>query len=148
MKLKELIEDLQMPQQQSEVVFQTNDYDEYQQFINNESSDNSRYHFEEVSPQESGDLFDIIVEVFNYSSSPETRMDPAATDIDWDVVYYGTGDFDNDTGFYFKKGSIPLPEDTEQKIEQSIIEDQDQQGGDDYDDSNEFHSDEDRYARA
>jgi len=123
MKVQELLEN----QGQGKVVLRTDNLDEYLQAIDKLASQNERTHFEEISPEGSEELFDIIVEVFDYSYQQETRHDPEAVDIDWDVVYYGTGNHDEETSFYIVEGSMNLPSDVYKNIEQGLIEDQSNQ---------------------
>jgi len=130
MKVQELLEN----QGQGKVVLRTDNIDEYQQAIDKLASQNERTHYEEISPEGSEELFDIIVEVFDYSYQQETRQDPEAIDIDWDVVYYGTGNFDEETSFYIVEGSINLPTDVYKNIEQRLIDDQSNRY--DYEDEN------------
>ncbi len=120
MKLQELLE--RQHSQQSQVVFQTNDINEYQAFIDKQSAGSDQYHFGEISPMGSDAIFDIIVEVTDSSYFPQTRVDPEENSIEWDVTLYGTGDFDNETSFYFRKGSFPLTSEDAQQIEESLIE--------------------------
>ncbi len=127
MKLQELLE----RQGQTQVVFQTNDINEYQAFINKQSVGSNQYHFEEVSPMGSDALFDIIVEVTDSSYFPQTRVDPEENNIEWRMTLYGTGDFDNENGFYFKKGSFPLASEDDERIEESLIEQRAGAGNDD-----------------
>ena len=130
MKVQELLEN----QGQGKVVLRTDNIDEYMQTIDKLASQNQRTHYEEISPEGSEELFDIIVEVFDYSYQKETRHDPEAVDIDWDVVYYGTGNHDEESGFYIIEGTMNLPSDVYQNIEQRLIEDQENRYS--YDDEN------------
>jgi len=130
MKVQELLEN----QGQGKVVLRTDNIDEYMQAIDKLASQNERTHYEEISPEGSEELFDIIVEVFDYSYQQETRHDPEAVDIDWDVVYYGTGNHDEETSFYIVEGSMNLPSDVHENIEQRLIEDQSNRYS--YDDEN------------
>jgi len=142
MKLKELFE------QQSEIVFKTDNMDEYNAFLNKQASDPDQYHFEEISPKGSDELFDIIVKVNDYSYAQQTRMDPSSYDIDWNVELYGTGDWNTETGFYFKKGEFPLSAETEENIEQHIMENQQGSSNDepDFDDA-PYDNEPDMYSR-
>jgi len=130
---------LEMSQQN--IVLRTNDIDEYNAFIDKASRPDNDYHYEEVPDKNGTGLYDIIVEVFDYARSPQTRHDPESVDIDWDVVYYGSGDFDNERDFYIVKGSIELPDNVEQDIEQRLMEDQDDQKANEYDDRGDYEYD-------
>jgi len=134
MKVQELLEN----QGQGKVVLRTDNIDEYQQAIDKLASQNERTHYEEISPEGSEELFDIIVEVFDYSYQQETRHDPEAVDIDWDVVYYGTGNHDEETSFYIVEGRINLSAKDYTDIEQRLIEDQAQQKADEYDERGDY----------
>ena len=124
--------------EQGKVVIRTDKIDEYLQAIQKLSNRTERYHYKEMTPDGSEELYDIIVEVFDYSYQKQTRQDPEAVDIDWDVVYYGTGNFDEDNGFYIVEGRLDLSRKDYMDIEQRLIEDQDQQGADEYDERGDY----------
>jgi len=154
MKLRELLEDLQMPQQSQKTkeVLRTDSYNEYQNALDKLASDRDNYRFEEITPPGSDEFFDIIVNVQDYSYSEEvqdTMGRPGGDEehsISWDVDYYGTGDFDNDKNFYImqslKRDGFPLDNKTQQYIEDTLIEDQfDKYEPVSYDD---YHADDER----
>jgi len=132
MKLKELIEN-----EQPKVVLRTNNYDEYSQFMEKQSSPDNRYFFEEIPSDGSDELYDIVVDVFSFSRSPQTRMDPESVDIDWDIKYYGSGDT-GDNNFYIIEGRIDLSQKDFEDIEQRLMEDQDEQKSNEYDDRGDY----------
>jgi len=134
MKVQELLEN----QEQGKVVLRTDNIDEYTQAIEKLSNPDERYHYEEISPEGSEELFDVVVEVFNYSYQPQTRHDPEAVDIDWDAVYYGTGNFDEENAFYIVEGRINLSAKDYTDIEERLIEDQAQQKADEYDERGDY----------
>ena len=125
MKLQELFEN-----QEQVVRFDT--IDEYHNFIDMQSRDDNRYHFEEV-PAPDGEIYDVIVEVTDFRHTPgsgnmygsETPEDfYGDTELDWRMVLFGTGNFDTDRDFWFKRGEFPLNKKYEDMIENHILEDQ------------------------
>lgn len=125
MKLKELLEN-----EDQGVRFDT--IEEYHNFIDKQTRDPDRYHFEEV-PAPDGEIYDVIIEVSDFRHTPgsgnmhtaETPEDfYGDTELDWNMVMYGSGDFDTDTNFWFKRGEFPLNKKYEDMIDNHILEDQ------------------------
>ena len=125
MKVQELLE-----MDDNSIRFDT--IDEYYTFIDSKTRDQDMYHFEEV-PGTDGNTYDLIVKVFSFTStagsgnmaSAETPEDLYGdTEIDWNIVAYGSGNFDTDTDFWIKEGRIEISPEYKKHIEDKLIEDQ------------------------
>lgn len=128
MKVQELLEN-------EERVMRFNTIEEYQQFIDDTASDSDKYHFEEIEADGGqGELYDIIVEVGSFQHTPGRTNDPhqaetpedltGDTEVEWNVMGYGSGNFDEDKDFWFKWGQFPLSQQTEEMMDDRIVDDQ------------------------
>lgn len=123
MKLQELLEDEQQ-------VSHFNNYDEYVKFLESKANDSDTFHFEQIAASNENE-YDIIAQVHDFVSTPGGR-EPAraetpeevhgSTEIEWSVIFFGSGDFDNDTKFWVQRGELPLSQKAYQWVEGSLIE--------------------------
>ena len=124
MKLQELIEG-----NDNTIHFDT--IDEYQRFLEQKGADQNMYHFEDV-PGTDGNEYDVLVRVFDFNqtqgsgnmASAETPEDLyGSQEVDWNIVAYGTGDYDTDTNFWIKEGRLDISPEYQTYIENKLIED-------------------------
>ena len=111
MKVQELLE-----MDNNEIHF--NSYEEYKNFFTTKAQDDSIYHFEEISGTD-GDEYDILVKVYSFDDHGEGRVS-----VDWQIIGYGTGDYDTDTNFWVKEGRPNIDPKYDKYIEDKLIEDQ------------------------
>lgn len=111
MKIHELLEN-----QEQSISFAT--YEEYKGFFETKSRDDSIYHFEDISGND-GNEYDILVKVYNFDDHGEGRVS-----VDWDIIAFGTGNYDTDTDFWVKEGRPDIDPKYDNYIENKIIEDQ------------------------
>lgn len=111
MKVQELME-----YDNNEIHF--NSYEEYKNFFETKSRDDSMYHFEDISAVD-GNEYDILVKVYSYDDHGEGRVS-----VDWQIVGHGSGNYDSDTDFWVKEGRPDIDPKYDSYIESQIIEDQ------------------------
>lgn len=95
-----------------------NSYEEYKNFFETKSRDDTMYHFEEIAGQDGGE-YDILVKVYNFDDHDEGRVG-----VDWNIIAFGTGNYDTDTDFWVKEGRPDIDPEYDSYIENKIIEDQ------------------------
>ena len=111
MKIHELLEN-----QEQALSFAT--YEAYKGFLKIKAQDDSIYHFEDISGND-GNEYDILVKVYSFDDHGE-----GGVSVDWDIIAFGTGNYDTDTDFWVKEGRPDIDPKYDSYIENKIIEDQ------------------------
>jgi len=93
-------------------------YDEFKNFFVMKAKDDNIYHFEDVSGQD-GDEYDILVKLYSFDDHGDARVS-----VDWNIVAFGSGDYDNDINFWVREGRPEIDPKYDRYIEDKIIDDQ------------------------
>ena len=112
MKVQELLE---MADNQG---IQFGSIDEYHNFLESKSRDDSMYHFGDITGND-GNEYDILVKVYSFDDHGDGKVS-----VDWQIVAYGAGNYDTDTDFWVKEGRPDIDQKYDSYIEDKIIEDQ------------------------